>query len=199
MSLWLRTRHAHACVITIVTVVFIIFFSGSTSLPIPRFFGGPTFAIPLAFLVPLAVAIVVAWGLTTGDPFLEMVASRPLPLLDAAYALCAAILTLAICALLWLIGDNELMLAAGRNAVGYVGMALVGRRIVGSDAAAILPVGFAFFVSLFGTGADRQPYWWAWPLYLPGDLLAWAIVAMLLSFGVAVVLLRTNARAGQYL
>lgn len=193
MTLWLRVRHARTCAATIVAVAVAVVLAGTLFLPLPNLLGGPPLAVPLALLLPLAVSIVVAWGLTTGDPLLESVASRPLHLLDAAYALATATLTLLTCTLAWQLVGAELALAAGRNALGYVGLTLLGRRLLGSHAAGVLPAGCAVAVSLFGSGGDSRPRWWAWPLFPADNPIAWASAVALLVLGATVALKRADA------
>lgn len=195
MTLWLRVRRARACAATILAVTVAVALAGDRYLPLPNLLGGPRLAVPFATLIPLAVAIVVAWGRTTGDPLAEAVASRPLRLLDSAYALSAANLTLASCALARALGEGALALAAGRNALGYVGLTLIGHRLLGPHAAAVLAVGYVVVATLFGSGPDGQPRRWAWPLAAPDDAMSWGIAAVLLILGAAVALVRGETPA----
>ena len=177
MSLWLQVRRTRACAATVLVVAVALSLAGERSLPLPNLLGGPPLAVPLTLLMPLAVGSVVALGLTSGDPRVEAVASRPLRLLDVAYALSAA----------------TLALAAGRNALGYVGLTLIGRCGLGPHAAALLPAGFTVAAALFGSGADRQPRWWAWPLVAADDPLSWGSAVVLLLLGAAVALRRSDS------
>jgi hypothetical protein len=145
-------------------------------------------AVPLSLFLPLAVPVVVAWGLASGDPMIETVASRPLRSLDAGYALAVALAALVLCSLAQALGGGSLALAAGRNTLGYVGLTLVGRRLVGALLAPVLSVGFVLLTSLFGNGISREPRWWAWPLAAPDELLPWILAFALLLLGGAVSL-----------
>ena len=193
MSLWLQVRRTRACAATVLVVAVALSLAGERSLPLPNLLGGPPLAVPLTLLMPLAVGSVVALGLTSGDPRVEAVASRPLRLLDVAYALSAATLALATCALAQALGGSDLALAAGRNALGYVGLTLIGRCGLGPHAAALLPAGFTVAAALFGSGADRQPRWWAWPLVAADDPLSWGSAVVLLLLGAAVALRRSDS------
>jgi hypothetical protein len=195
MSLWLRVRRAHVCVATIFALALALIPSNSLYLPLPNLLGGPQLAIPLAFLMPVAVGIVMAWGLDAGDPLIESVASRPLLLFDVVYALSAATLALAVCILARIFGGTDLALAAGRNALGYIGLTLLGRRILGGHAAAVLPASFAIAASLFGMGAGWQPRWWAWPIATADAPLAWGSAVVLLLLGAAVAVGRNDTVA----
>ena len=181
--------------ITILGVAITLVLVGDLSLPIPNLFGGLHFGVPLALLIPVAVAIVVAWGLGAGDPLVEAVASRPIRLLDTAYALAAATLMLVVGACIYALGTTTLVLSAGRNVLGYVGLMLVGRRILGTQAAAVLPAGVVIGTALLGRRSDGQPRWWAWPLADADNAWAWGIAVLLLLIGALITLMRTDVTA----
>ncbi|MBA3946155.1 MAG: hypothetical protein H0X37_16525 [Herpetosiphonaceae bacterium] len=147
--------------VAILLIALALFSTRNLYLPLPNLLGGTGIAIRLPLLLPLAVAIIVAWGSASGDPILEAVASRPLRLLDVSYALMSACLTLLACMLVWTVGETDLALAAGRNVLGYIGLTLLGRWILGLHAAALFPAGVAIVSALFGIGAGMQPRWWA--------------------------------------
>jgi len=164
-------------------VAFSLLLSEGVVLPFPNLIGGPDLAVPLSLLAPLAVSVVVAYGRTTGDPRLEGVASRPLPLLDTVFAGLVALATLAACVAVWLMGGSHLGFAAGRNGLGYVGLTLIGHRVLGPYAAPLLPASIAILAGLFGAGQDLEPHWWAWPIAAGGDGLSWVFSIALLSCG----------------
>ncbi len=117
--------------------------------------------------------------------------------MDALYAVSAAAFTLLVCALVQEMGRNGLALAAGRNALGYVGLALIGRWLLGSQAGALLPTGLTFIVSWVGYGAGRHPHWWAWQLHTTADLISWVVALWLLTTGAAVSLVRARYVDGE--
>lgn len=158
---------------------------GGTTLPLPEFLSGYGVAVPLALLVPLVLAIGVAWALTAGEPVLEMVSSRQLRMLDASYAVLLALLTLGAGALVQVVLGAEFGLASGRNGLGYMGLTLIGRHLVGTHAAALVPVSFAVLASLFGGGPGREPTWWAWPFAGDGIARSWLWACGLLLAGAA--------------
>jgi len=194
VTLWLRVRRAPACAATILAVAVALIPTRTLFLPLPALLTGFGLNVPFSLLLPIAVAIVVAWGLTTGDPLAEAVSSRPLRLWDTAYAVTAATLALGACAVAWALSETNLALGAGRNAVGYVGLALIGRRLLGSQAAAMLPAAFVVGSALFGGGAGG-PDWWAWPLVDADQLPSWVVAVALLALGAVVAMLRTDPTA----
>lgn len=186
MMLWIRVRRLPACLITVAMMGLVIELSGGQALALPNLLGGPARAIPLALVVPLAIPVVVAWALTTGNASAEAVASRPMAQFDVVYTLTISGLGLAVCVMAQHLGSSELGDAAGRNVLGYLGLTFCGRRLFGAQAAPVLALAFIIVVSLFGSGPDRHPFWWAWPL-APGDLvLPWALALATLASGLGV-------------
>lgn len=192
MSLWLRVRQTRASLLTILGVTLALAFTRGWYMALPNLFGGPRLIIPLALFIPLAVAIVVALGFTTGDPLLEAVASRPLYLLDATYALATALLTLTISVCLHYGAEIDLALDAGRNVLGYIGLTLIGRRLAGSQNAAIITSVLAIVLVPFSTSVSREIYWWAWHIAPAHTSLSWGIAVALLLIGIVITLRHTN-------
>lgn len=158
-------------------------------MPLPGFARAAGFGIPLALYGPLAVAIAVAAALAAGEARLEAVASRPLPLLDALYGVAVALTALAACLLVWLLAGNAwsvYALEAGRNAVGYVGLTLLARPIVGPRAAALPAIAAAIVAALLGSYADGSARWWAWPISDARDERSWLLAFATLALGALV-------------
>lgn len=197
MSLWLRVRHVRACTLTAALVAVALIPLGDIYLPLPDLFAGSGLSVPLSFMLPLTVPIVLEWSLTAGEPAIESVSARRLPMLDAVYALSVAALTFVLCALTALVGGADLALAAGRNVLGYVGLTLISRRIVGPHVAAVIPVVWVIITSLFGAGVGGQPRRWAWPLAQPENGLSWGIAVSLLILGTALFHVRTSRVPGE--
>ncbi|MCG8352170.1 MAG: hypothetical protein MI924_30760, partial [Chloroflexales bacterium] len=154
-----------------------------------------------ALIVPLAVAITVAYGFTTGDPLLEEMAGRRLRGWDAAYVLGAALGAAGLCILTASWTESEWALGAGRNALSYLGLVLLGRRVLGAHAAAMLPLGALIGGALLGTSPNGQPPQWAWLLVSAPDagdaqrwIVSWIIAGTTLLLGVLTLFLR-NPRA----
>ena len=166
--------------------------AGTRTLPLPGLAGAAAFGIPLALFAPVAIAIALATALAGGEPRLEAVASRPLPVLDAVLGVAVALLALIACGLVWLaVGSafNVLALEAGRNAVGYVGLALLAYPLLGPRLAGLPPVIVAIGAPLLGFHADGSVRWWAWPVASARDELSWAFAFLLLAIGAAMTAL----------
>jgi hypothetical protein len=126
---------------------------------------------------------VVGYGLTVGDEALESVAVRPMALLDMTYALAAALAMLAAAAALQSLALAPLGYAAGRNALGFVGLVLIGRRVIGGQGATLLPAVLAVFAAIFGGDASGEARWWAWVATPHDDQRSWAFALGLLVLG----------------
>jgi hypothetical protein len=156
------------------------------AVPLPSLLGGTQAPVPIAVIAPVGVAIVLAYALASGNPDLERVASRPLPWFDAAYVLAAASATLAACVLGDVLAGEQRGAQAGRNALGYIGLMMLARGVVGATSAAIVPATFVILATLFRGATARWATWWTWPLASPADVASWAVVLTLLLVGVAV-------------
>lgn len=188
VSLWLRVRRVPHCIAILLVTLAIYIPTRDLMVPLPEILGYGV-VVPFVSLLPLTIAIAAAWGLTTGDPVLEAVAARPLRVLDTAFIIGNAGAALVLFGIVYLLGGGPQAVAAGRNAVGYVGLTLLGRWVAGPQAAALLPVGVAIGTGLVGMGPQRQPRFWAWPLEAATDPVSWAFAFGLLVLGTAAALL----------
>jgi hypothetical protein len=74
--------------------------------------------------------------------------------------------------------------AAGRNALGYVGLLMVATPMVGIRAGSTVPPFVVMVAALLGGDPSGHPRWWAWPLMPVGDALAWIAVLSVLVLGI---------------
>lgn len=80
-------------------------------------------------------------------------------------------------------------LDAIRNAFGLVGLALIGRWVIGSDGAALLPVGYVVMTAFFGGSSRDGGPLWAWMVRPGVDAAAFSIAVGLFAVGCIVVLI----------
>jgi|GEM_PF-768216 len=184
MTLWLKVRRAWICIITVLVTVLLIDLSKHLYLAIPNLLGGDMLKMPMPLILGIAICIVLGWGLGSGNPPLEAVASRPTQLLDTTYTLAITLLSLILCIILHSISKADVILAAGRNVLGYAGIMLLGRSFLGSNAATVLPTGFAIIVAMLGQDQYGRIYDWAWPLAGSEYKLSWVLAAILLIVGI---------------
>lgn len=185
MSLWLRTRHANTIVATLVFLVVAFLAAGDVSLPMPAIFASYGLAVPVVLLAPLALTSVVGWGLMSGDDQLERVSSRLIDGMDAALATGAALVACLLAIIAAGVTGSPSVAASGRNALGYMGLMLVGRQLLGGRAGTLLPVGVAMMAAVFGGDASGRPRWWVWVLAPADSPFAWAIAGICLALGIA--------------
>jgi len=160
--------------------------AGDLRLPMPALLAPYGLAVPVVLLAPLALSSVVGWGLMSGEEQLERVSSRPIAGMDAALAAGAAALALLLALTSAAATGSSNAAAAGRNAIGYVGLMLVGRRLFGDRAGTLVPAAMAVLAAVFGGDASGQPRRWVWVLAPSDDPLAWATALIWLALGTVV-------------
>ena len=149
----------------------------------------------LRLTAPLAAAVVVGVAVRSLFGEAERTASRPLPplrLVHLALLLAGGGGGLALANVLPDGGALGMLL---RNGAGFVGLALLGARILGTAASWLLPLvyGGGVFVAYLAQ-PERDP-WWRWPLQPADDGSALAIALALLAGGLANVVI-AGARDG---
>lgn len=162
--------------------------AGGTRIPVPSLFREGLAGAPLAVAVPLLAAALLVRGLGAGPADLEAVAGRPARLYGAALVLAAGAVAVGAGALLTIGGIQPLGLAAGRNFLGYAGLALAGGRLLGRHGATALPTAYLLFVVMTGAPPDRVPPW-VWPLAGSGDKTALAIAVSAMAAGLVLLMI----------
>lgn len=163
----------------------VVLLLGARELPVPSLVGGGLLAVPLAFLLPAAQAALVVG--VVGEPLraAERSAVRSVLVLDTALL---AALVVTVAGPLVLVGalvDEPLLVAAGRNIVGFCGVGLLTWPIVGGRGAAAAPVLVSVLLAAFA-GRHREAVW-AWPMHPPGSPEASVAAVLLLIAGFAVL------------
>ena len=105
--------------------------------------------------------------------------------MDAALATGAALVACLLALIAAGVAGSPSVAASGRNALGYMGLMLVGRQLLGGRAGTLLPVGVAMLAAVFGGDASGRPRWWVWVLAPADSLFAWAIAGICLALGIA--------------
>jgi hypothetical protein len=149
----------------------------------------------LRMAVPIAAAVVV--GIAVHSPFgeAERTASQPLPplrLTHLALLLAYGVAGLALASVVPNDGSLGMLL---RNGAGFVGLALIGARILSTAASWLLPLAYGGGVFIaYLTRPDRDA-WWRWPLQPANDDSALAIALALLATGLTIIVM-SGARDG---
>ncbi len=190
MKYWARTRHIWGSLPCLAAIRMACLLFGNTPVPALSLLGSYGLTIPLALWLPLAICVYVSWGWVSGDARQEWVASRPIWLLDLVYG--TSVVGLFCLACLWPPShvDGGLGIATARNLVGYMGLCLIARGLLGSVVAPVLPAAYMLLCTIVGMGPDRRPYLWGWPLADGHTLWAWAPALTLMILGVVVIYMR---------
>ena len=190
MRRWLQVRRLDLGLSTILAMVLVLPFIQDWSITLPNLFGRDGSIIPLPLVLPFAIAIVVAFSLTTGDPLLERVSSRPILLIDSFYAGLIALAALLVYLLIEQVFATDLALEAGRNTLGYIGLVLLGHRMLGVQVAALVPIVVVLGLALLGISSNGAFYWWSWPFVPDDNLWSWGVMIGLLLAGMLLTLIR---------
>ncbi|MGW7068094.1 hypothetical protein ACWGII_20405 [Streptomyces sp. NPDC054855] len=147
---------------------------------VPEFRYLVDFSVPVAEIVPLAHAVVLATTLFSPMADLEQTAAQPMSRLRGGYLVVLLVLALGLTALPLLSGATaEVFGSAARNVVGYLGLGMISARLFGSGLAWLLPLGMFGPTLLLGVDSDNTPEPWAWSLHASSSTSA-AVVAVLL-------------------
>ncbi|MEV7190185.1 hypothetical protein AB0N81_00065 [Streptomyces sp. NPDC093510] len=147
---------------------------------VPEFRHLVDFSVPVAEVVPLAHAMVLATTLFSPMADLEQTAAQPMGRLRGGYVMVLLALALGLSALPLLTGATaEVYGSAARNVVGFLGLAMISARLFGSGLAWLLPLGMFGPTLLLGVGRDNAPEPWAWSLHASSSTPA-ALVAVAL-------------------
>ena len=129
----------------------------------PSLVGGLSVPVPLPFVTPLVVVAVVLIGLDRAGRRLEATSTRvtrwDVAYLGALFALGGLIVVAAE-----LLGDGGMGSAFLRNTAGYLGLALLVRRRLGTSSAGVVPIVLVLLCAAVGLDEVRRPQPWAWPL-----------------------------------
>ncbi|MEU7410835.1 hypothetical protein AB0B40_16175 [Streptomyces sp. NPDC042638] len=147
---------------------------------LPQFRYLVDFSVPVAEVVPLAYAVILATTLFSPMADLERTSAQPMRRHRAVYLGGLLVLALALSALPLLAGaTREVTVAAARNVVGYLGLAMISARLFGSGLAWLLPLGMFGPTLLIGVRSDNTPQPWAWSLH-PASATSAAVLAVAL-------------------
>ncbi|MEU5779240.1 hypothetical protein [Streptomyces venezuelae] len=133
---------------------------------VPEFRYLVDFSVPVAEIVPLAHAVILATTLFSPMADLEQTSAQPMSRHRALYLITLLALALGLTALPLLAGaTSEVFVSAARNVIGYLGLGMLSARLFGSGLAWLLPLGMFGPTLLLGVGSDNTPEPWAWSLH----------------------------------
>ncbi|MET7364065.1 hypothetical protein ABZS76_37260 [Streptomyces sp. NPDC005562] len=153
---------------------------------VPEFRYLVDFSVPVAEIVPLAHAVILATTLFSPMADLEHTAAQPMPRHRALYIVALLALALGLTALPLLAGATaEVYASAARNAVGYLGLGMLGAALFGSGLAWLPPLAMFGPTLLLGVDSDNSPEPWAWSLHASDSTSAAVVAAALWLTGAA--------------
>ncbi|WP_149180571.1 hypothetical protein [Streptomyces sp. TRM49041] len=179
-----RSRNVpRAALISLAVAVAAAVYAGS-QVPLPQLRYLADYSVPLAAVVPVVHAVVLATTLYSPMADLESTAARPMRLIRAAH-MAVTLLYAAVLAALPLVAGASLDMtsAAVRNVAGYLGLAMISARLFGSGLAWLLPLAMFGPTLLLGVRWDSTPEPWAWSIHGPASGSAAVTAAVLCAAG----------------
>lgn len=151
--------------------------------PMPSLSLGMLAPVPVVAVLGLVPAIAVVWGWSNLGWAATSATARPVGVLVGPVI--ATVLVLFVAGA-WVLGGMGSAIENGRNAVGLLGLSLLGARLYGERGAAMLPITYLFVAFLFGrTPGNPAPSWWAWILSEGGSGIALGFALALAIVGTA--------------
>lgn len=163
MIWWLRVRLVAPTTALLVALLVASIASADTTLPMPSLVAGLSVPVPLPFLTPLVVVCTALVGLDRAGRRLEASSTRVTGW-DVAYLVGLFALGGLVVGIAELVGDRGMSVAFLRNAAGYLGLALLVRRYLGTSLATVVPVVLLLVCVAVGLDELCRPRFWAWPL-----------------------------------
>ncbi|MCX4665912.1 hypothetical protein OG453_04360 [Streptomyces sp. NBC_01381] len=153
---------------------------------VPEFRYLVDFSVPVAEVVPLAHAVILATTLFSPMADLEQTSAQPMTRHRGLYLVVLLALAVGLSALPLLTGATaEVFGSAARNVVGYLGLGMISARFFGSGLAWLLPLGMFGPTLLLGVDSDNTPEPWAWSLHASSSTSAAVVAVALWVIGVA--------------
>ncbi|HEX2316488.1 MAG TPA: hypothetical protein VHJ17_22285 [Thermomonospora sp.] len=187
MTLWLRVHHVRAAGLAALVMLVVVGIAGESRVPAPSLLRTALVGTPIALVLPLLACAFLSRSLTAGPTALEAVGTRPARSYTAALAVAVCAVAVLVGGLLTWSGYQPLGFAAARNLTGLSGLAMLGTRWGGHDAATVLPTAYLFLTVLVGLPEGREPPW-LWPLTESGDVPSAAVAGALFALGLLVCL-----------
>ncbi|WP_327175750.1 hypothetical protein OG599_10735 [Streptomyces sp. NBC_01335] len=186
MNWWHRAHTTPFTAAVLTATMLLVPLLGGSSLPIPSLLNGASAGIPVPLVLPAIPAALILQALNRVPHVYDTTAVRPVNRYRAgtltAAALLATVLGLgASCA-----ADSSMPLAAARNLVGYLGIGLIARYLVGHVYAPVAIALVPVLCALIGLGPGGRPFSWTWPLHEASSPIAAATSLLLLVGGMVV-------------
>ncbi|WP_067813841.1 hypothetical protein [Actinomadura kijaniata] len=183
MILWMRVHRVAPTTAGLALMLALVAVAGGSRVPAPNLLQGMLVGTPLAAVLPLLVAGLLAHGLASGADDQAAVAVRPADRYRLLYVLAVCGVAALAGLALSVSGAQPLGAAAARNLTGYTGLALVGGALLGRHAAVALPTAYLLLVVMTGAPVTGEPPLHVWPLAASGSVAAAALAGVCLAVG----------------
>ncbi|MET9060369.1 hypothetical protein [Streptomyces antibioticus] len=163
--------------------------------PLPQLRQLTDYSVPLAAVVPVVHAVVLAG--TTFSPMadLEHTAAQPMRRHRAVQMAAVLLYAMLLAVLPMTAGASaDVTVAAVRNVAGYLGLAMIGARFFGSGLAWLPPLAMLGPTLFAGVRWDNTPEPWAWSIHGPHSTPAAVTATALCATGLALAATTTPRR-----
>jgi hypothetical protein len=197
MTLYLRTRRIALLLAACLLIPTVAFLASGIAIAVPSFGSGSPFAsLALSTLLAVALPLLLATVLHAATRPPANSAVRLVHIYDVAPTVVVALLAVLIAQLIKTLTGWEAWLNFTRSALGFTGLALTGRALLGYRLEALIAVLYVFFAAVFGRTGGGETAAWGWmidPTYHSWHLMA---SLLLVALGATLaVLARTSALA----
>ncbi|RFU86052.1 hypothetical protein DY218_14190 [Streptomyces triticagri] len=188
MIWWLRAHAVTAWVTGLVVCFAAAPVLAGSSVPTLAMFSGVSGSIPVPLVLPVMPACLLLYGLgcTSASGGSSHAASvRSTAAWRAGAVVCTGVVAVVVALgeAAWL--DFPLGFAVARNLLGYLGVGLIVRQLLGVQYSAIAVAAVPLLCALIGPGPGGRPHGWMWPAQGSGEWSA-ALAAVVL-FGVGML------------
>ena len=196
MKLFLRAHHASAVIAAGVGLMIAAWWLAGSTLPVPQLMQGRAAPVAVEMLLTVLYAPLIAYSF--GGVALRVEHGTRRSLLGPDLCLIAVVgaPVVAVVLLAAANGDGGFGATVGRDAMAFIGGALLLLTAFGESTAVAGPVLYFFVVSLLGSQPDGSAQWWA-VLRAPATPATVAAAFVVLAAGVAVFHLRARQTAGE--
>ncbi|MGN9810935.1 hypothetical protein ACTMSW_16435 [Micromonospora sp. BQ11] len=194
MTLYLRSHRAVPLVAGSALLMVVGWWLAGTTLPVPQLLQGRTAPVAIEMLLGALYAPLVAHGFGGVTLHLEHASRRRLLGPDLLLVgLVLAPVAVVGAAATWT-GDGASGAGAVRNALFFVGAALLLLSVFGQSAAVVAPIAYFFVASVVGGRPDGSAEWWA-VVRGPAHANSLAVALALLALGTGLFHLRARPSA----
>jgi hypothetical protein len=196
MKLFLRAHRAVPVFAAGAGLMVVAWWLAGSTLPVPQLMQGRAAPVAVEMLLTVLYAPLIAYGFGGVALRVEHGNRRSLLGPDLCLTALAGAPVLAVVLLAAATGDAGFGANLGRDAMAFIGGALVLLTVFGESAAVAVPVLYFFVASLLGSQPDGSAQWWA-VLRAPATPATVVLAFVLLAAGVLAYHLRARPAAGQ--